>query len=133
MAETAPEVTVISARVVAVEEMTDLNTLAVVFAEREDGSGGRLELQRALSFDEQDRAEGMDTYCLSMSSGATHYGGVLSWSLTPGTLELTLSREAAVDLGLDELVQVAVQMAPELALKVRDGLRRVLAEVPPHP
>ena len=124
--------TVIRARAVAVEEMPDLNAFAVVFAEREDGGGGRLEIQRALSFDEQDRAEGMDTYCLCISSGATHYGGVLSWKLTPGVLELTLSPEAAAELGLDELVQVAVQMA-ELERNVRNGLRRALPDVSPQP
>lgn len=44
---------------VSADEMQNIDTYAVVLAERHDGTGMRLEIQKALSFDEQDRASGM--------------------------------------------------------------------------
>ena len=61
---------------VAAANVQDLNALVVLFAENPDGSGARLELQRALSFDAQDCQLSHDTYCLSTETGATYYGGV---------------------------------------------------------
>jgi hypothetical protein len=56
------------ANAVAAVELPELETFAVVLAEEPDG-GERLELQKAFSFDEQDRRLGMDTYCLSTETG----------------------------------------------------------------
>jgi hypothetical protein len=72
----------------------------VVLAENPDGSGARLELQKALSLDEQDRKLGMDTYCLCTDEGATFYGGIKSWKLMPDLLEINLNMQAAEALGV---------------------------------
>lgn len=80
---------------------SELNAEVVVLAENLDGSGRRIELQRALSRSDQDRALGQDTYCLVTTSGATHYGGIDHWALEEGELRLSLSTEAATALGLD--------------------------------
>jgi hypothetical protein len=121
--------TSITAGAVAVEEMSDINTFVVVFAQNGDGSD-RLEIQRALSFDEQDRQSGMDTYCLCLASGATHYGGVESWRLDEGGLELRLAGDAAEELGVEGVVRVDIQMAPAVREKVAAGLARALGDVP---
>jgi len=111
----------------AAEELEDLNTFAVVLAERSDGSGSRLEIQRALTFDEADRQSGMDTYCLCTHTGATHYGGVKSWQKNGDKLELLLDAEAADELGIDVNVSIELRMAEDNVDIVLAGLRRVLA------
>lgn len=123
--------TTIRAAAADVLRLQDINTLAVVFAERPDGGGERLELQRALSFDEQDRELGLDTYCLCVSSGTAHYGGIASWSLDERGLAIQLFAEAARELGLDEEVRVEVQLEPSLRARLLNGLHEVLAEVSP--
>jgi len=119
----------ISAGAVAIEEMPDVSTFVIIFAQNPDGRGERLELQRALTFDEQDHDLGMDTYCLCMASGATHYGGVLSWRLDDGGLVLRLTAEAAAALGVDDVVRVDVLMTPALRAALLAGLKRVLVGV----
>lgn len=88
------------------------------------GGGLRLEMQRSLSSDEQDRRLGLDTYCLCTEDGATHYGGVTSWSLTPGSLEIRIDAEAeeafAVGGGF------VVDFSPENTGVLQVGLKRVL-------
>ncbi|WP_437317039.1 Imm10 family immunity protein [Sorangium sp. So ce385] len=42
----------------------DLNTYVVILTEQSDGGGMRLEIQKSLSSNEQDRQLGLDTYCL---------------------------------------------------------------------
>lgn len=80
---------------------SELKIEVVVLAEHLDGSGQRIELQRALSFDDQDGALGQDTYCLVTDSGATHYGGIDRWAVEESELRLYLSAEAATALKLD--------------------------------
>lgn len=112
------------AKAVAALELPDLDMFAVVLAEEPDGSGSRLEIQKALSFDEQDRRLGLDTYCLCTEEGATHYGGVTSWILTGDSLEVRLDAKAAKTLGVEDgfVVNFAAESLPGL----RDGLRRIL-------
>ena len=122
----------IRATAVSVEEMPDLNARAVVFAEFPDGSGMSLEIQRALSFDEQDREEGMDTYCLCLSSGACYYGGVVSWKLDASGLALKLTPAAAAELDVEQEVRVDVQLDSGRRATIMDGLLRTLVEAPPE-
>jgi hypothetical protein len=110
---------------VGIEERPDVNSVVVVLAEHADGSGARLELQRALSFDEQDRKLGMDTYCLCVTSGATHYGGVTSWSLRQGRLELALTDDAAATLGTSPSIVVSLHVDVSLD-PLRVALDRIL-------
>lgn len=59
-------------RVAWVEE-PDLNYSMLAF--EDEASGDFFAVQRAFTFDDQDRQLGMDTYCL-VRGGATHYGGL---------------------------------------------------------
>jgi len=110
------------ANAVAAVELPELETFAVVLAEEPDG-GERLELQKALVFDEQDPRLGMNTYCLSTDTG-TVYGGVVSWTLTGNSLELRLDARAAAALGVDGGFQV--DLPPEHLRMLHEGLERVL-------
>jgi hypothetical protein len=101
----------------------DLNFEALVIFD--EPSGDTLEIQRSLAFDEQDAAAGMDTYCLVRDAGATHYGGVESWSVGKGLLTLSLSDEAATVLGLPAAdLEMTVRTADEALL--REHLVRLL-------
>jgi hypothetical protein len=100
----------------------DLNFEALVILD--EPSGDTLEIQRSLSFDEQDTAAGMDTYCLVVSAGATHYGGVESWAVRDGMLTLSLSEAAAAVLELPADVDISVRAADEAPL--RDHLARLV-------
>ena len=96
---------------VAAQEMEDLNSFTLIVAENEDGSGSRLEIQKALAFDEQDRELGQDTYCVVTDTGATHYGGIESWVLEGGVLEIKLPTEVAGLLGLDGGLRIEIDPA----------------------
>lgn len=100
----------------------DLNFEALVILD--EPSGDTLEIQVALSFDEQDDPAGMDTYCLVRSAGATHYGGVESWVVEDGMLTLSLSEEAANLLELSAEVEISVRPSDEAPL--RDHLARLV-------
>ncbi|MBN8228923.1 hypothetical protein JYK02_15545 [Corallococcus macrosporus] len=112
------------AAAVSVEEMQDINTYAVVLSERHDGTGIRLEIQKALSFDDQDRASGMDTYCLCTESGACHHGGVTRWMAGENSIEVSLDEQASSALGVDGgfHVEVSAHYLPIL----RVALQRLL-------
>jgi len=112
------------ANVAAATELADMNVLAVIVAENEDGSGACLEVQRALSFDEQDRVLGQDTYCIRTETGATHYGGVTSWAVTANVLEVRLDAEAAAELGVQEGFLIAIK--PDHVQMLQEGLTRVV-------
>jgi hypothetical protein len=110
------------AKAVAAVELPDLNTFAVVLAEEPDGTGDRVEITKPLSFDEQDRVLGMDTYCLYTEQG-TCYGGVASWTLSGHSLDLRLNPHAARELGVEG--GFLVNFAPEHLQTLREGLERV--------
>jgi Immunity protein 10 len=87
------------ASAVAFERDDRLNARYLVLAEHADGSGRRVEVQRALEFDDQDLALGMDTYCVVTEEQATHYGGVLHWRIEGSTLHVDLTEEAGRAMG----------------------------------
>lgn len=47
----------------------DLNIEYLVLAQGPEGEGARLEISRAIAYDDQDRALGQDTYSLSDETG----------------------------------------------------------------
>ena len=98
----------------AVARVRDDDIDVLVFAEHEDGSGQRLEIQRSLEATEQDLRRGMDTYCFVTERGATHYGGLERWSLAGDTITLTLSSDAASRLGVgpDVVIRLAKGTPP---------------------
>ena len=118
-----------SASAVSTVETTELNVFAVILAENVDGSGARLEIQRALSFDAQDRELGQDTYCLSTETGCSHYGGISVWRLLGDRLEIALDSDAAKSLGVTSgfIVDIVADLQARNALEA--GMRRVLGEL----
>ena len=112
------------ARAVAFTRDEELEAEVLVLAECSDGSGHRLELQRALIVTDEDRRLGLDTYALVNETGATHYGGIKAWSID-GELRLDLSGEAADALGVDDgyLIHLVDATAREAVTR---GLRAIL-------
>lgn len=113
-----------TAQRVAVKELSDLNCFIVILEEKADESGARLELQRAIVFDAEDRRLGQDTYCICTEDGATFYGGIQSWTLNAGTLEVRLTADAAEALGVEAGFVLTFPAAQEHELK--EGLERIL-------
>jgi len=100
------------------------DTFLIVMAETTDG-GTRIEFQRGLTFDSQDKASGMDTYCLCTEKG-THYGGVLGWSVSENRLRLRLDAAAAKALRLGSDVSIALEMPSQTIDVITAGIERVL-------
>jgi hypothetical protein len=114
------------ATAVAAEEVPDLNAYCVILAENPDGTGRRLELHRGLEYDEQDRQLRQDTYSVTTERGATHYGGVVAWSLRDDILRLRLDAQARRVLGLDGEIVIRFENPQRDAAMLRDGIRTVL-------
>jgi len=112
------------ANAVSVGEVRDVNAFCLLLAENHDGSGARLEIQRALTFDEQDRELGQDTYCLGDENGASHYGGVVSWELSTGLLRIHLDDAAKQEMNVDG--GYVVEVGPNNEDQLRAGLERTL-------
>jgi len=106
-------------------QLDELNTFAVIMAEETDGSGNRIELQRALEFDERDYALGQDTYCTYLDDGACEYGGIRKCVLNHNELLLEFSAETALTLGLDEQVVVQLEVDPKSLDETRGGIVRI--------
>ena len=113
-------------RKIEAQEMPDLNSYVVVLAERDDGSGARIELQRALEFDEQDIRLGMDTYSIGTESGATCYGGIESHALGGGELIIELDRKASETLGIGPKILCKLMVNADEVAALHAGLDRVL-------
>ena len=110
----------------------DYPFLMAGLSEYADGSGRGLTFQCGLSEpDEQDRALGMDSYCVSNELGLTEYGGVREVSLRNRTLRVVLDPNAAAGLGLDDaVIEVELEVDDESVSQLRDGLRRILTYGP---
>ena len=100
------------------------DTFVVMLAESPHGDV-RIEIQRGLAFDAQDKALGMDTYCLCTEAG-THYGGVESWRVDEGSLQMILDEAAAKALRLDCLVSITLQMPDQTIDLIAAGIERAL-------
>jgi hypothetical protein len=111
------------ATAIAAQEMIDINTFALVLAEHPDGSGRRVEIQKALTFDEQDRQSGQSTYCICSETGAAHYGGIANWVLGGNVLRIVFSETAALVFGAD---QVQILFPPANHSVIETALRRLL-------
>ena len=113
------------ARAAAAIQLDELNTFAVVMAEETDGSGNRIELQRALEFDEQDHSLGMDTYCTCLADGACQYGGIRKCVLNGNDLLLEFASETASTLGVHEQLVVQLDVDSPSLDQVRAGILRI--------
>jgi hypothetical protein len=77
----------------------ELDAEYLILAEHLDGSGSRLEIQRGLHEDDQDRARGMEGHCLVDELHATHYGAVAAWRIDGACLDIDLTDEASETFG----------------------------------
>ena len=112
-------------RAATATQLDELNTFAVIMAEETDGSGRRIELQRAIEFDAQDHSLGMDTYCTYLDDGACEYGGIRKCVLNRHELLLAFSAETAATLGLDEQRVVQLEVDAKSLDEVRAGILRI--------
>jgi hypothetical protein len=112
-------------RAAAGTQLDELNTFAVVMAEEPDGSGNRIELQRALEFDEQDRSLGMDTYCTYVADGACQYGGIRKCVLNGNELLLEIASETASALGVHKQLVLQLDVDSPSLDQVRVGILRI--------
>ena len=113
-------------RAVYFGDLPDGEGLLAAVAVRPDGSGFGLQLSRAATWDAQDRALGMDTYCISTSEGPTHYGGVVRASPGPGLLDLDLIDDAAAALGVPVRFRLRLVVDARKATDFNSGVMRLL-------
>ncbi len=115
------------ARACAVQELDDLNTFLIAFADQADAPLHTLELQRSLEVDEQDIALGMDTYCVVTETGAAYYGGIISCIVSEDEVALDFSAAATAVLGHEGYrIRLALPSAEYTALRL--GLARLFAD-----
>ncbi|UQN06540.1 Imm10 family immunity protein [Deinococcus sp. QL22] len=112
-----------TARALAVEELTDLDTFLIALADHADGPTRSLELQKALDAGE-DEEHDFDSYCLVVDGAATHSGGVVTCHLTAQTLVLHLNEQAADTLETDGF-EIDLDLSEEQRTALRAGLERL--------
>lgn len=113
---------------ISVGELTDIETFMVALYDNILMPRDWIEIQKSLSFDSQDVEQGMNTYCVVISSGATHYGGIRSCVLREGSLILRLSAAASEELGIDEEIKCDLQVDYFALASLRSGLSRIFAD-----
>jgi hypothetical protein len=96
-----------------------------MMAEKKWRAGRRLEIQRALIDDEQDRELGQDTHCLVDELSCVHYGGVTRWQLDDDVLQLELSAKAGEVMGAGAGYRIAVPKSHHQTV-IRDALASLL-------
>lgn len=113
---------------VGVDESDGVTLVVAWGSETWDEDGPALMLMDRLSdYDEQDRALGMDTYCLCREHQITTYGGVVEWHLTDRHLEIRLNEEAQAELGVDDGFLITHDLDPDRLETIRAAVQRVLA------
>jgi Immunity protein 10 len=120
-------------RRVEVTEDTEDNLFFVGLSENHDNTGRMLIFQLGLSFDDQDVALGMDTYCLTNALGASVYGGVMRCALVDDLLTLQLAPEAAELFNDLDTLLLRLELDGDSVEQLRQGLRRVLSVGPDTP
>jgi hypothetical protein len=121
------------ATVAAYTRSVDLNMEAVILADDRIAPTWQLEVQRTLVPDAQDRALGMDTYCVVLPSGASSYGS-LEFIEIGETLRLRFLPEAVETLGLpDREIDVPLELPPHELDEFLTGLRSILGQAPNPP
>ena len=112
------------AKRVAAEELTDLESFVVGFAQGIDGSGTCLTFQRGIGSLDDGR------YSVSNELGATVYGGVAAYTLERNSLIVRLNERGADDLGIPPTVIIDFSVDEPTWQAVSHGLRQVLGSRP---
>jgi hypothetical protein len=83
-------------------------------------------LQRALAFDAQDVALGMDTYHVEWCGQATSgYGGISQCLLRPGHAQIAFAPNALAALAGMELLTISFRLTPSEHLALREALGHI--------
>jgi len=93
------------------------DVLLVVLAAEKDGGGAHVTIQRGVSFDEH-------TYCITTHDGATHYGGIVAWSVESGFVTLQLSPKASRTLKVSGGFEIRIPR--ESTDAVREWLAKII-------
>lgn len=112
---------------IAAEELVDLNAYVVVMQELDNQGGERIELSRSILVDDQDRRLGLDTYSITTSTGATHYGGITSCVLIDRTLRIDIDADASNELGINGGYEILLDVDEYCINLLKAGLLRILA------
>ncbi|MFB9991460.1 Imm10 family immunity protein [Deinococcus oregonensis] len=115
------------ARGVAVGEFEEFETYLVALRDDPQDPQDEFQIQHSLFQDEQDEELGMDTYCIVLSGGTTHYGGITSCILRHHVLEIELNDQARAMLEI-ERIRVELQLDAARLAVLRDGLNHVLKD-----
>ena len=110
---------------ISVNELTDVETFLVGMYDNAEMPGEYFEIQKSLTFDEQDYELGMNTYCIVLSNGATHYGGIESCVLQGNLLNIGLLVTAAQTLGIHTEIECHLQVTQDAIDTLRSGLQRI--------
>lgn len=111
----------------------DDEILAIVFADDADDPSVYVELQRSFEEpDDEDRALGMDTYCLSTASGATTYGGIDTFIIRDGQCMIDLSAAAADEIGIRQY-HIDLSLAAHDIPIIYDHIRQLFHNAPSAP
>ncbi|MBV9789138.1 MAG: hypothetical protein JOZ51_13230 [Chloroflexi bacterium] len=121
-----------TARATAVEELTDLETFVVALYDDPESPEYWIEIQKPLEVDDQDRELGMDTYCLSLADGRTHYGGITAIQIQGDRLSIEIDAQAARVLDEDGFV-IFFDIPLDQVDAVEDGLVTVFEDEPSPP
>lgn len=98
----------------------------VGFADRKRGTQKYLQFQRAFEFDEQDVANGMDTYHVEWcDQGQSRYGGVRRCVVRPGRVEVTFDDDAIEDMGNVRRVAITFDVEPAEQRELESALREI--------
>lgn len=127
--ERAPEVVVERFAVRDAAHMLDreLKMDVLVLAEHAGGfDGRRLEVQRAIDYDEEDHRLGLDSPCIVTESGATAYGAIASWRLEGHTLHVTLTPPGSDTLNVDDGYELELDRKRVDVEEVRSALRSIV-------
>jgi hypothetical protein len=109
----------------AVQEGEELGVYSLSLGGIQAGVEWLISIQLPLEISEQDALLGQDTYAITTSTGATHYGGVLGWGFRSGGFFLDLENEAAESLGLENRIDFQVSGVKNINSKIEIGLTRI--------
>ena len=112
-------------RACAVEELEEEQTFLIALCDDLENPMNGTELQSSLvGPDKQDVELEMDTYCVSLSSGATVYGGLSSCILDGKSFTLEFELQAAEVLGMSGL-RLQLEISEEKRKLLSEGLERM--------
>jgi hypothetical protein len=110
----------------AAQEDEELGVYSLSLGGIQAGVEWLISIQLPLNISRQDISLGHDTYAITTSTGATHYGGVLGWGSWEGGFFLDLEDEAAESLDLESKVSFQVSRVGNINSKIEVGLTRIL-------